>query len=114
HVAPVTGRVADRHQQRNVALAGLGESLLAPGTPVHRIVLVLEQVRRGLVGQAVRHGLRLVVPAILPTARLYAAPTGLLGWVGTVGIPHRQEGQDEETPKRRKGRRGDRAVRAGW
>src|SRR5207247_10557790 len=38
--------------------AGLLEGLLAPGVPVHRVVGVLEEVRAGLAGQAVREALR--------------------------------------------------------
>ena len=55
HVAPVAGRVADRDEQRHVALARLRERPLAPRLPVDRVVLVLQQVRRGLVGEAVGH-----------------------------------------------------------
>ena len=55
HVAPVAGGIADREQDRPVLLARASQGLLAPGMPVHRVVLVLEEVGRGLVGQAVRH-----------------------------------------------------------
>jgi hypothetical protein len=60
HVAPVTGRVAHREQDRLVITPGGGEGLVAPGVPVHRVVGVLAQVRAGLVGQAVHgtHGRR--------------------------------------------------------
>ena len=53
HVTPVAGGVADRQQQRLVLGAGPGERLLAPRIPVDRVVGVLEQVRAGLVGEAV-------------------------------------------------------------
>jgi hypothetical protein len=53
HVAPVTGGVADREEDRLVLTPGLLERLLAPRVPVDRIVRVLEQVRRFLAGQAV-------------------------------------------------------------
>src|SRR3712207_8981484 len=44
-VAPVAGRVADREQDRLALTLREAERLLAPGEPVHGIVLVLEQVR---------------------------------------------------------------------
>jgi hypothetical protein len=40
-VAPVAGRVADRQQDRHVALLGGGERLGAPRVPVDRVVAVL-------------------------------------------------------------------------
>ena len=54
-VAPVAGGVADAEQDRQVALAGGLERLLAPGIPVNRVVFVLEQIEASFVGQAVRH-----------------------------------------------------------
>ena len=54
-VAPVAGRVADREQDRDVALAGGCLRLFAPGSPVDRVVLVLEEVGRGLAGESVGH-----------------------------------------------------------
>ena len=57
-VAPVAGRVADAQEDGLVLLARLGEGLLAPRKPVHRVVLVLEQVGRFLPRQAVRIGRR--------------------------------------------------------
>ena len=59
HVAPVAGRVADRDEQRAVLVARPRERLLAPRLPVDRVVLVLQQVRRALAREAVRHDLRL-------------------------------------------------------
>ena len=59
HVAPVAGRVADREQDRLVLGAGARERLLAPRVPVDGVVLVLEQVGAGLVGEAVGHVARL-------------------------------------------------------
>ena len=56
HVAPVAGRVADAQKDRLVFRPGLGECLLSPRVPVHRVAGVLQQVRARLVGQAVhRH-----------------------------------------------------------
>ena len=45
HVAPVAGRVADRHQHRNVAPHRLRERLRAPRPPVDRVIGVRAQVR---------------------------------------------------------------------
>ena len=56
HVAPVAGGVADRHQHRDVAPPRLGEGVGPPLLPVDRVVGVLEQVRAGGAGEAVRHG----------------------------------------------------------
>jgi len=46
HMAPVAGRVADGEEDRLVFRAGLCERLFAPRIPVHRIVGVLEEIRR--------------------------------------------------------------------
>src|SRR5699024_8423417 len=59
-VAPVTGRVADRDEQRAVELAGERQGLLAPRPPLHRVVLVLQQVRRRLLGERVGHGVTVI------------------------------------------------------
>ena len=47
-VAPMAGRVADAQEDGPVLPARLGKGLLAPGMPIHRVVLVLEQVGRFL------------------------------------------------------------------
>jgi hypothetical protein len=52
-VAPVAGGVADREQDGLARLLGLGQRLGAPRPPMHGIVLMLEQVRTGLAGQAI-------------------------------------------------------------
>ena len=70
HVAPVAGRVADREQDRPILLARAREGLLAPRVPVDGVVLVLEEVRRGLVCEPVGH-----LPVRLPGRRL--GSTGL-------------------------------------
>jgi hypothetical protein len=54
-VAPVARRVADRQEDRDVAAAGLGERLVAPRIPIHRVLRVLAQIRGGLDGKAVGH-----------------------------------------------------------
>ncbi len=53
-VTPVAGRVAHREQHRPVLARGPLEGLRAPRVPVHRVVGVLEQVRAGLGGEAIR------------------------------------------------------------
>ena len=53
HVAPVTGRVADREQDRLVLGARAFTRVVAPGVPVDGVVRVLEEIRAGLLGQAV-------------------------------------------------------------
>ena len=55
HVAPVAGGVADRDEQRLVLRPRARERLLAPRVPVDGVVLVLEEVGAGLVGEPVRH-----------------------------------------------------------
>ena len=55
HVAPMACRIADRQQDRPVLLARAPERLLAPRVPVDGVVLVLEQVGRGLVGEVIGH-----------------------------------------------------------
>src|SRR5207302_10836354 len=55
NVAPVAGRGPDRNEPRNVALPSGGERLLAPRLPVDGVVLVLEQIGRGLTREAVGH-----------------------------------------------------------
>ena len=52
-VAPVAGRVADGEKNRFVFAARLGESFLAPGIPIDRVMGVLEKIRRLLVREAV-------------------------------------------------------------
>ena len=47
-VAPVAGGVPDRDQDGLVLLPGARERLLAPRIPIHGVVGVLQQVRRGL------------------------------------------------------------------
>src|SRR3569623_1378778 len=54
-VAPVASRVPDAEEDRDVTTPRLGERLLAPRPPVHRVVLVLQQVGAGRVRQAVDH-----------------------------------------------------------
>ena len=54
-VAPVTGGVADAEEDGFAGGTGFGKGLVAPGVPVHRIVLVLEEVGAGLGGEAVGH-----------------------------------------------------------
>ena len=52
-VAPVAGGVADREQDRLAGALAPRQRLRPPRPPVHRIVLVLQQIRAGLARQAV-------------------------------------------------------------
>src|SRR5262249_28720461 len=52
-VAPVASGVADGEKDRLVLAARGGERVLAPGTPVHRVVRVLEKIRTLLVDEPV-------------------------------------------------------------
>ena len=55
HVAPVAGRVADRDEQGPVFEPRPRQGLVTPRIPIDRVVLVLQEVRRGLARQAVGH-----------------------------------------------------------
>src|SRR6185437_9765395 len=52
-MAPVAGRIPDRQQDRLLSSLGGGERLLAPGLPVNRIVLVLQEIGAGLFAEAI-------------------------------------------------------------
>ncbi len=52
-MAPVTSGVTDREKNRFIFGAGSGESIRPPRIPVNRIVLVLEEIGAGFVGEAV-------------------------------------------------------------
>ena len=54
-VAPVAGGIADRQQDRLVLGLGGGERRRAPGLPMHRVVLVLQQIGAGLAAERVAH-----------------------------------------------------------
>jgi hypothetical protein len=43
-MAPVAGRIADAEKYRLILLLCLSECLFAPGIPVYRIILVLNQI----------------------------------------------------------------------
>ena len=63
HMAPVAGGVADRQQDRFVLRSRLLQRRRPPRAPVHRIVRVLQQIRRGLVAEQVfrrGHGVALL------------------------------------------------------
>src|SRR5439155_13735878 len=81
-VAPVTGGVADREQDRAILGARALERLVAPRVPVDGIARMLLQVWRRLVGEAVHRRARRkpstasVSPAARPNARRSAAQTG--------------------------------------
>ncbi len=56
HVAPMTGRIADREQDRLFALLRLRQRLGSPGPPIDRVVLVLKEIGARLVGEAILLG----------------------------------------------------------
>ncbi len=53
HMAPVAGRVADREQDRPVLVPCPRERLLAPRVPVDGVARMLQEIRRGFLGEAV-------------------------------------------------------------
>ena len=55
-VAPMTGRIADREQDRPFALLRLGERLGSPGPPIDRVVLVLQEIGARLLREAILVG----------------------------------------------------------
>ena len=55
HVAPVAGRIADGEKDGLSLRLCTVQGLLAPRVPVHRVVRVLEQVRRRFVDEPVGH-----------------------------------------------------------
>ena len=52
-VAPVTGRIPDRQQDRLAGRLGLGQRVGPPRPPVHGVIGVLEEIGRGLAREAV-------------------------------------------------------------
>ena len=65
-VAPVARRVADREQDRPVALLGRRERLVAPRVPVDRVVGVLAEVGAGLVGEPIGAAVHGAQPTAVP------------------------------------------------
>jgi hypothetical protein len=55
HVTPMARRGADGQEDRHVTLARLGERLLPPLPPVHRVLGMLTQGGRGRGGETVRY-----------------------------------------------------------
>jgi hypothetical protein len=55
----MAGRVADAQENRFILRARFGKRFVAPGKPIDRIVLVLDQVRRLFAGEPVGVGVRL-------------------------------------------------------
>ena len=53
HMTPMASRVADAQENRFVPAARFIEGLFTPGVPIHRIMLVLKQVRGLLGGQTI-------------------------------------------------------------
>ena len=67
-VAPMAGGVADREQHRPARRRRLGEGLRPPFAPIDRVVLVLQEIGRGGLGEAVHRGSSgvLIGPSSLP------------------------------------------------
>ena len=89
-VAPMAGRVADAQEDGPVLLARPGEGLLAPRIPVHRVVLVLEQVGRFLPRQPVRVGRRSGGGFSVTTACILGLADSLAAGGQTHGASQRQ------------------------
>src|ERR1051326_5141705 len=53
HMAPMAGRISDAEKDRLILFPRLGESLLTPRIPIHRVMLMLQQVRRFLARQPI-------------------------------------------------------------
>jgi hypothetical protein len=64
-MAPVAGRVADRDQQRDVALVCPAQCLLSPRQPVDGVVAVLQEIGRRLAGEGVGHDPRLPASVVV-------------------------------------------------
>jgi hypothetical protein len=77
HVAPVARRVADRQQDRAIELARALERLLAPRIPLDGVVLVLEEVGAGLLGEPIRHYNHHRHMLLSPLKRLTITPSRL-------------------------------------
>ncbi len=94
HVAPVTGAVADRDEQRLVFVARLRERRVAPRMPVHRVVHVLAEVGARLGGEAIGrtiargvHRARVAAERELDVAEAAPAqPLDELGDLALVGV----------------------------
>ncbi len=56
-MTPVAGRVTDGEQNRPVFLTRLSQRLLIPWLPCHRVMRMLQQIRRGGCGQTIAAGL---------------------------------------------------------
>ena len=52
-MAPMAGGVADREENGSIAALGLRQRFGSPWPPIDRVVLVLQQIRTGLGGQAI-------------------------------------------------------------
>lgn len=56
-MTPVARRVTNRKKDRSILRLCFAERLFAPRKPIHRIVRMLEQVRRLLVNEPIRRRL---------------------------------------------------------
>ena len=102
HVAPVAGRVAHREQDRRSSSAARVERLGAPRVPVDRVVAVLAQVRRGLVGEPVHAGDATGPrPSGSPVgSRPHGAPTGREGGAGDRRLARGSGGPSRPSTRR--------------
>ena len=85
HVTPVARGIPDGQEDGLVETFGLCQGLRSPRPPIHRIVLVLQQVRARRARKAVSHLVRhLSLASVVPLSqgRTRCAACGL-GWRGT-------------------------------
>jgi hypothetical protein len=57
-MAPVASGIPDTKENRPVEFTGCLESVLAPGVPINRIELMLQEIRGLLSGQSIWRGVR--------------------------------------------------------
>ena len=55
HMTPVAGGVPHRQVDRLVLFSGSAERVLSPWIPIDRVLGVLPEIRRGFLGQSIRH-----------------------------------------------------------
>ena len=82
HVAPMAGGIADREQDRLARALGFRQRLVAPGPPVHRVVLVLEEIGARLAREPVRSAVLAVCSTwgvAAPSLKLNAASSARCG-----------------------------------
>ena len=100
----MAGGIADREQDRLAGRAGLGERRLAPGAPMHRVVLVLEQIGARLLAEQV------AFDPLLHGSFLLARPR-ITQW--SARSRHERHHRRAGERRRPRGRGGDPHLRAG-